>query len=150
MKAATLLAVLLTSFPVMGHTQWTSMRSRPDEILVGAFVSCPDNEDGSYGERVFVRRAKGKSEAEIHLGPRDEFAIFAGEVEGERDHRSADNLLGASFHFLDVDSRTGRNWAVPSLNLHLNVVRGDGSFEDCYTFMVLVTPLDPKRVLADP
>lgn len=136
MIVALLIGSLLA--PVTG---WTSYRSRPESILEGQFISCPDNDDGSYGERVFVWTVGKVNIAEIHLGPRDEFAVFAGEVEEERDHRSPENRLGPAFHFLDVDSRTGRNWSIASLNLHVNVRRGDGSYPECYAWWVLVAPL---------
>lgn len=130
--------IALLLFLLAGHTDWTSMRSRPDVVLEGSFSSCPDGEDGAYGEKVYIYRPHSKTLAEIHLGPREEFAVFAGEVEEERDHRGADNLLSPAYQYGDVVSRTGRNWAIPSLHLHMNVRRGPGSFEECYSYFVLV------------
>lgn len=130
----TILLVWLLS----GHTDWTSARTSLHAVLEGSFTSCPDGEDGSYGEKVYVYRPHGTVLAEIHLGPRQEFAVFAGEVDGDRDHKGPDNLLAPAYQYDDVPSRTGRNWAIPSLHLHMNVVRGPGSFEECYQYFVLV------------
>jgi len=122
-------------------TDWTPMRSRSDAVLEGSFVSCPDGDEGQYGERVYLWRPRSMALAEIHLGPRGEFAVFADEVAGERDHRGADNLLGSAFAYDDVASRTGRTWTIPSLHLHVAIRRAPGSYEACYSFFVLVLPL---------
>lgn len=133
--------VLLLLQLALGHTDWTSLRSNTTDVLNGSFTSCPDGDDGQYGEQVYLWKRRSVSIAEIHLGPRGAFAIFAGEVEAERDHAGADNLLGPAFQYDDVPSRTGRTWAIASLHLHMNVVRAPGSFEECYSFFVVVTPI---------
>ena len=138
---------LLISSVLAPVTGWTSYRSQPDAIIEGSFISCPDNEDGSYGERVFLWKQGKVSAAEVHMGPRDEFAVFLGEVDGDREHAGPENLLGPAFHFSDVDSRTGRNWTIASLNWHVNIRRGDGSYPECYTFWIKISPIG-RRSLA--
>lgn len=121
-----------------GHTDWTSMRTNTREVLNGSFTSCPDGRDGEYGEQAFVYKPHDTVLAEIHLGPRQEFAIFTGYEVAERDHKGTENLLGPAYQYDDVPSRTGRNWAIPGLHLHMNVIRAPGSFEECYSYFVLV------------
>jgi hypothetical protein len=129
-------------------TGFTPFHATQDAILEGAWQSCPDS-DGDYGERVFVIRMHNKTIGELHLGPREQFSVFAGEVPGERSHESAENLLRPAFHFDDVLTRVGgRNWAIGALNLHLNVVSVPTSNEECYGFLVLMRPLNPSRTLA--
>lgn len=131
------MTALLLALLLAGQTAWTSMRSAPQTVLEGAWQSCPDGDDGAYGERVYVWRQRGRAIAEIHLGPRQEFAVFAGEVDGDRAHTGADNLLGPAFNYEDLPTIAGgRNWALSGLHLRLNVVRGPGSFEECYSFFV--------------
>lgn len=143
MSTFLLLLVLLS-----GQTAWTSARSRPEAILEGTWQSCPDNEDGSYGERIFARRWKNKLQYEIHMGPRDEFAVFAFDTpEGDVPHGDPQNLLTPAYHFDDVQSVTGRNWHVASLGLHLNVTKAGGSYENCYTYFVVAD--QDQRQLAD-
>lgn len=131
-------AVIALLLLLLQATDWTSMRTNTQEVLNGSFSSCPDGDDGAYGEKVYTWKPHDKVLAEIHLGPREEFAVFAGEVPEERDHRGADNLLSPAYQYGDVISRTGRNWAIPSLHLHMNVRRAPGSFESCYSYWILV------------
>jgi hypothetical protein len=136
-----ILILLLTL--ISGHTSWTSARSSPEPILEGTWVSCPDNDDSSYGERVFTWRVGRTAVAEVHLGPRDEFAVFRGEVEEERSHGSRENLLGPAFHYEDVPTVAGgRNWSLT--NMHLNIVRAPGSYDECYTFFIKIDGYLPK------
>lgn len=133
-----LLLVLLWS----QATDWTSMRSNATDVLNGSFTSCPDGDDGQYGEQVYLWKRRSLSIAEIHLGPRGEFAVFADEVDAERDHRGADNLLGPAYQYDDVvPVAGGRNWSISSLHLHVNIVRAPGSFAECYSFFVVVAPM---------
>lgn len=129
---------LILSLLLSGATHWMSARSSSAAILEGAFTSCADNDDGTYGERVFTWTGGGKIPiAEIHLGPRDEFAIFRGEVPDEREHSSRENLLGPAFHYEDVKTAEGgRNWSISHPDIHLNVIRVEGSYTECYTYFV--------------
>lgn len=123
-------------------TDWTSTRNNATDVLNGSFTSCPDGDDGQYGEQVYLWRQRSIAIAEIHLGPRQSFAVFADEVAGERDHAGADNLLGPAREYDDVRTVAGgRNWSIASLHLHVNVVRVPGSFAECYSFFVVVAPM---------
>jgi len=134
--------LLLLLLMVGQHTDWTSMRSNATDVLNGSFTSCPDGDGGQYGEQVYLWRRRSIAIAEIHLGPRGDFAVFADEVDGERDHRGADNLLGPASQYDDVPTVAGgRNWSISSLHLHVNIVRAPGSFPECYSFFVVVSPL---------
>lgn len=136
------LALLLLLQLALGHTDWTSMRSNTTDVLNGSFTSCPDGQDGQYGEQVYLWRRRSVAIAEIHLGPRQSFAVFADEVAGERDHAGADNLLGPAYEYDDVPTVAGgRNWSIASLHLRVNIVRVPGSFEECYSFFVVVAPM---------
>lgn len=106
----------------------------PDALLSGHFLSCPEGE--TYGERAFQYQQHGTVLFELHMGPRDEFALFKGEFDGDADHAGRLNLLTPAFHYDDVQSRTGRNWS--AYGLHVNVVRVPVSDEDCYGFLVRV------------
>lgn len=115
--------------------QWVSMtdRSQPTIVLEGMWTSCPDG-DG-YTERIYEYRFKDKIQWSLHLGPRDEFALFAGAApDGHVDHDDVNNRLLPAFHYDDVTTKTGRHWS--ALGVHLSVSRLPGSFEDCYSFAV--------------
>ena len=115
--------------------QWTAFtdRSRPEVILEGQWQSC--REDGSYTERVYDGTGW-----ELHLGPDDEFAIFAGVQEAHRDHALKTNLLGPSYHAADVQTWRGkRSWTVPRLKLSFNVTQAGGSQSDCTSWWVQLT-----------
>lgn len=148
--------LLLLVALLFGQTGWTSSRSRPDVVLEGMFESCPDSDGNTYGERIYAQsvyksKPAGKHDNiafEIHLGPRDEFAVFAFDTpDGDVPHSDPRNLLGPAYHFDDVQSRTGRNWSIASLGLHLNVTRAGGSRPDCYSYFVLADVL--HRQLAE-
>jgi hypothetical protein len=141
------LAVLFLLATSSGVTEWTPARSRPDAILDGIWQSCKDDTDsGHFGERVYLSY---KPDVEIHLGERDEFAIFKGIVEEERDHKSVDNLLAPYFHYDDVPGH-GRSWSLPELNWFVSVQAITGSYDldECRTFAVQIVPLQPGRKLA--
>ena len=57
--------------------QFTSFRSDPRTILDGHWQSCSER-DGTYSERVYDHVVNGVGLFEVHLGPRNEFAIFPG------------------------------------------------------------------------
>lgn len=133
-------------------TMWQSTRSDLAHVLEGSFQSCPDGEDGTYGERVYIWKPyySKRIVAEIHMGPRMEFAVFPGTVEGDRPHNTAENLLFPAYQYDDVKVvEGGRNWALPSVNLHVNVIRVPPSDNDCYSFMVLVTELQKDHKVAN-
>jgi hypothetical protein len=114
---------------------------RPGVVLEGNWQSCL--EDGEYGERVYDRYVNGRGLFEVHLGPRDEFAVFRGVQEEHRAHDSSGNLLGAAFHVRDLRTlRAKATWTVPSLGLNLSVVAAGGSREECESFWVRIEKMD--------
>lgn len=119
-----------------------------ETISEGSWESCPMNDgSGDYAEKALDYSVKGHPWFEIHYGPRDEFAIFAGNTPDHIEHTDARNLLKPAFHFEDIESRTGRNWSIASLGIHLNVVRIDGGGADCYSFFTKIER-DPRPTWA--
>jgi hypothetical protein len=119
---------------------WASTPSPDPRVqLAGSWQSC-QQEDGSYGERIFDYCVLGRCQWALHMGPRDEFALYrAPGPDGEHTHDGEDNLLAPSYHVNDVRTWRGkRNWSVPSLHLWVSVVAAGGSYETCDSFYVLV------------
>ena len=131
-----ILVILGTIVPNAG-AQWVSMRdTKPAAILFGYWHSC-EEPDGSFLERVYEHRQGGRSRFEFHLGPRDEFALFAGSSDRHLPHDSPLNRLSPAYHYNDVPTVAGgRNWA--ALRLRLNVVRlpSPDTALHCDTFVV--------------
>lgn len=110
----------------------------PETLLQGSWVSCP-LDDGDYAEKAYVFKFKETALFELHLGPRDEFALFPGELDEHIPHTDTANLLGPAFHFTDLPTVAGgRNWSSASLGVHVNAVAIPPSREECYAFLVLV------------
>lgn len=124
---------------------WVSLMSPSDLTggvkFYGSWQSCMDN-DGQYGEMAYDRFERGVHKWTLHLGPRDEFALYRGfGPDGDHKH-DANNLLAPSYKVYDVNTWRGkRNWMVPSLNLNVNVVEAGGSRESCDSFIVKVEDL---------
>ena len=115
--------------------------TNPRVVLAGYFTSCGDAETGGYGERIAVLRdKKTKQSVEFHMGPRDEFGLFANERDEHYEHDDKElNLLWPAFHASDVNTfHDKRNWWVESLNLKVNVARIPGTDLECYYFVVQV------------
>lgn len=109
----------------------------PETLAEGTWTSCPlDDGSGDYGEKALDYSVKGHPWFEIHYGPRDEFAIFAGNTPEHIDHADERNKLRPAYHFGDLQTASGRNWSVASLGVHLNVARIDGQRVECYSFIV--------------
>lgn len=121
---------------------WTSLMSPSDPAngvkLFGSWQSCA--QDGVYGERVYDRVERGVHLWSLHMGPKDEFALYRGYgPEGEDHEHNVDNLLGTAFRVSDIDTWRGkRNWTVPSLKLHVNVVAAGGSRDECNSFVIKI------------
>jgi hypothetical protein len=119
----------------------------PETVMQGSWVSCPQD-DGDYGEKGYVFRFKGRALFELHMGPRDEFALFAGELEEHVPHSDPSNLLGPSYHFNDIQTVAGgRNWSSAQLGVRVNVVAIPPTREECYSFILLVEK-DPALLRA--
>jgi hypothetical protein len=130
-------AVLLAASPA----QFTSYSRNSRNILEGNWQSCLEA-DGSYSERVYDHRVNGVSRFEVHLGPKREFAIFAGVQEEHRAHDSPANLLQP--YRLDGPGNLAKHeWKVPSLNLAFTATLAGGSRSDCESWYILLTPLNP-------
>lgn len=134
-----LLALLAQGFVADGER-------RPNLLLKGAYASCPMPEsDGEYTELAFQHTdGRGRVIWELHLGPRDELALFLGEPLEHIAHDDPRNQLLPAYHYNDVETlKGGRNWS--ALGMHLNVVRVPGSQDDCYAFFIQVTADKPLR-----
>jgi hypothetical protein len=120
--------------------EFISYSSNPRNILEGNWQSCQD-ERVRYAERVYDHIVNGVAQYEVHLGPRREFAIFAGVQDEHREHDSADNLLKP--HIVSMQgSRAQRRWEIPSLQLAFTVTLGGGSRTDCESWYILLEPLE--------
>jgi hypothetical protein len=121
--------------------QFTPFPSQSGAILEGNWQSCR-GEDGRYAERVYDHVVGGVGTFELHMGPRREFALFAGVQEEHRDHKSVENLLQPYTVPLE-NSRAQHHWDVPSLNVSLTVTLAGGSRTDCESWFIVLQPL-PK------
>jgi hypothetical protein len=134
-------AILLTSSTALlaSPAQFTSYSRNSRNILEGNWQSCRES-DGTYSERVYDHRVNGVPKFEVHLGPRREFAIFAGVQEEHREHDSAANLLRP--YRLDGDGNLAKHeWKIPSLSLVFTATLAGGSRGDCESWYILLAPL---------
>lgn len=110
----------------------------PDVLMAGTWISCP-GEGNDYAERAHVFTFKGHALAEFHLGPRQEFALFAGEYEEHIPHNDPRNLLGPAYSYEDLHTVAGgRTWSSAQLGLRINVIAIPPSQVDCYAFSLKV------------
>lgn len=119
--------------------QFTSYSRDPRHVLEGTWQSCRDT-DGRYAERVYDHVVNGVGQFEVHLGPRDEFAIFTGVQEEHREHASAANLL-KPYRVVNDTGRASQRWDVASLNLTFTASLAGGSRGDCESWFVLLEPM---------
>jgi hypothetical protein len=131
-------AIVLAA-PRPAGAQWISYNSDPSHILEGNWQSCATT-NGQYAERIYDHVVDGVPQFEVHLGPRREFAIFAGVQDAHRAHDQPDNLL-QPYRVLLIDMRASQRWEVPSLNLAFTVTLGGGSTTDCESWYILLEPL---------
>jgi hypothetical protein len=117
--------------------QWTSYRDirEPRVVFDGVWVSCP--EEDSYTERAFEYTVGKQVVWSLHLGPRDEFALFAGPVPPVHvEHTDTSNRLAPAYHYDDLKSRTGRRWT--ALGAAVNVIQIPTSDAECYGYAIRV------------
>src|SRR5215208_7809652 len=122
-------------------SRFNSTSSSLKNVLEGNWQSCQEPSSGRYGERVYDHVVNGVGQYEVHLGPRREFAIFAGIQDGHREHDAADNLL-KPFRVLLNGTRAAQHWEVPSLNLAFTVTLGGGSRTDCESWFIVLESLE--------
>ena len=138
-----LLSGLVTSALVLSARpaapQFTSYSRDPRHVLEGSWESCRDS-DGHYSERVYDHVVNGVGQFEVHLGPRDEFAVFVGVQDEHCEHASPANLLQP--YRLEPDAgRATRRWELRSLGLAFTATLAGGSRSDCESWFVLLEPL---------
>jgi len=134
-------SLLNSSVPLLASpAQFTSYSRNSKSILDGNWQSCREA-DGSYSERVYDHVVNGVPQFEVHLGPKREFALFAGVQEEHRDHDSPANLLQP--YRLDGESNLAKHeWKIPSLNLMFTATLAGGSRTDCESWFILLEPLE--------
>jgi hypothetical protein len=130
-------AVVLVAVPAA--PQFTSYSHDSRNILEGSWQSCRED-DGRYTERVYDHVVNGVGRFEVHMGPRDEFAIFKGVQDEHREHASPDNLL-RPYRVVMEAGRAKQRWEIPSLDLAFTATLAGGSRSDCETWFVLAEPL---------
>jgi hypothetical protein len=143
LTAAALLGVALTTWAdaAASPPQFTSYSRSSRNILEGNWQSCREA-DGRYSERVYdhARIVDGVPTFELHMGPRREFAMFAGVQEEHREHESPANLLQP--YRLDGEGNLAQHeWRIPSLNLVFTAMLAGGSRSDCESWYILLAPL---------
>ena len=123
-----------------------AQQREPETLLSGIWTSCPDDSPEGYSERQTEFYAKnGSGWFTLDLGPREEFAVFAGTFPQHIAHDDAANLLKPAYHYGDVATATGRNWSIASLGIHLNVVAMNQNENGCYAFLLLAERLTRPR-----
>src|SRR5438552_6006568 len=123
--AASSALVLLFAYSAPAAQLFRSFSGNPRNILEGNWQSCRES-DGRYAERVYDHVVNGVGQFEVHLGPHNEFAIFAGVQDEHRSHASPENLL-VPYRVVMQDGRASHRWAIPSLNLRFTVTLAGGS-----------------------
>src|SRR5262245_33383392 len=116
--------------------QFTSFAHDSRTILEGNWQSCREA-DGRYGERIYDHVVNGTGLFEVNLGPRREFAIFAGVQGDHREHSAPENLL-KPYEVALENNRARRRWEIPSLNVVFTVTLAGGSRTDCDSWYVVL------------
>lgn len=135
------LVVLLGAALPLAAGQFVSQSTNSRHILEGNWQSCQESPGGPYAERVYDHVVNGVGQFEVHLGPRREFAIFAGVHDEHRDHYDPANLL-QPYRVLMEGTRARQRWEVPSLKLAFTVTLGGGARTDCESWYILLEPLE--------
>lgn len=105
--------------------------------MSGYWGSCPREIGDGFEERALdFKGPKGQPWFEIHLGPRDEFALFAGNTPNHLEHDTDLNLLH-SYHFADVPPVHGaREWTPKDIGVRLIVSAIPAGEPQCYSFYI--------------
>jgi hypothetical protein len=133
--------MILLLFALQVFTPAPLAQRTPDTLSAGFWESCLlDDGSGDYGEKALDYQSGGKPWFEIHYGPRDSFAIFAGNTPTHIDHDDERNLLRPAYHYNDLaTSFGGRNWSFAALGISLNVIALPPSKPECYNFTIQLT-----------
>lgn len=110
-------------------------------ILQGNWQSCQltEAEGGGHGERVYDYHKNGELKWSFHMGPLDDFSLFAAGTELDPDfHDTPLNLLAQQ------PSLKKRRWSIRSLKLRIEVTQAGGSRDDCQSYFVRIEPLKAK------
>jgi len=124
---------------VPASAQFTSYSKNPKNILEGNWQSCREA-DGRYSERVYDHVVNGVPKFEVHMGPKREFAIFAGVQDEHREHESPANLL-TPFRLDAASNLESHAWTIPSLHLVFTATLAGGSRGDCESWYILLAPI---------
>ena len=119
--------------------QYTAFSRDSRNILEGSWQSCREA-DGRYAERVYDHIVNGQGRFEVHMGPRNEFAMFLEVRDEHRDHASVGNLL-KPYRVEMEGGRAKQRWEMPSLNLAFTATLAGGSRSDCESWFVVLEPL---------
>ena len=139
MAGAVLAAALLVGARPAA-AQFTPFPGNPHNILECNWQSCREI-DGTYTERVYDHIVNGAGLFEVHLGPRNEFAIFKGVQDQHREHESLDNLL-KPYEVSFEGTQARQRWVIPSLKLIFTVSLAGGFRTDCDSWFIVLEPLD--------
>jgi hypothetical protein len=120
--------------------QFTPFAHDAATILEGNWQSCREA-DGRFTERVYDHVVNGVGRFEVHMGPRNEFAMFNEVQDDHREHTSGDNLLKPSSVPMESGPRATQRWEVPSLGVALTVTLAGGFRTDCESWFVVLEPL---------
>jgi hypothetical protein len=132
-----------------GAEQWTpSTDRRAGAILEGNWQSCLGgggyDQANEYSEQVYTYRVNRTALFQLHLGPKDEFAVVAGDPEEHPEHDSEANLLRPAYKYGPWQGLVGgRTWHFAARGVHyrLNVVLAGGSRDTCESYFILLEKL---------
>lgn len=135
--AAFVVIFVLLFFACPAHAQEAHWERVQAPILhQGTWQSC------GHAERVLEHRALGKLVWSLHLGPDDEFALYASGAEpedGDHSHATHANLLAPAYKVGSIATWRGkRSWSVARLRLWVDIVRAGGSRDECQSFFIRI------------
>ena len=117
--------------------------SSPDNtaLLHGHWQSCLQL-DGVWTEKIYDRYERSLLRWSFHMGPFDEFALFAPGTEPDEDDHSAPINLLTSPKVLSFNTKLrGRQWNIPQLQLWISIVEAGSSRLDCVAFHIRIEKL---------
>ena len=117
---------------------WTSVLHIAPVLLEGNWQNCADKTGYFTAERAFDYCVNSKCQWTLHMGPRDEFALYQYPgPEGEHDHSTEENLLYPDIYGRDRETGRGHiRKTVAELDIVVDIRQAGGS--DCDSFYVLI------------